>query len=76
MNSDLLVKRLIPIILIAGAAILVWLAAAVVTPYMLSHRPGPQNPSFAWFLFYQSLPVVLIAVVLLSLVGAFVLWRK
>jgi len=43
----------------------VWFFFAIVTPYMLSHRPGTSNPSFFWYVTYQTAPVLVPAIVVM-----------
>jgi uncharacterized membrane protein len=69
-------RRVAPALLIAVAVIAVWLSFAFVTPYMLSHQPGPQNPTFWWYMLYGMFPPTIIVVVILFLLSAWILWRR
>jgi putative flippase GtrA len=74
-RSDFPVKRASPLALVAAAGLLVWLAFAVVTPYVYRHQPGPRNPSFGWYMLYQSLPLLILAAVFVLVFFALRLWK-
>ena len=62
------------LLILCGLAVL-WFAFAVVTPFALSHQPGPANPSFAWYVTYRSIPVLLLAAEFVLFAVAWRLWR-
>ncbi len=68
-------RRAISALLVVFGLALLWFAFAVVTPFALSHQPGPTNPSFAWYLTYRSIPVLLLAAETVLLALAWRLWR-
>lgn len=68
-------RRAIAALCAVIAVAIVAIDFAFVTPYALSHQPGPANPSFAWYMTYHMIPGVSIAFVLLLLLGAWRLWR-
>ena len=74
-RSDFPVMRASPLALVAAAGLLVWLAFAVVTPYIYRHQPGPRNASFGWYMLYQSLPLLILAAVFVLVFFALRLWK-
>ena len=68
-------RRVISALLAVYGLALLWFAFAVVTPFALSHQPGPTNPSFAWYMTYRSIPVLLLAAEFVLLAMAWRLWR-
>jgi hypothetical protein len=73
--SAFVVRRIAPLLLIAGAAALVWLAFTFVAPYAIEHPTGAQNPSFIWYLLYRSLPLLVLLAVATLLFAAWILWK-
>ena len=65
-------RRTASLALLTGAGLIVWFAFAIVTPYMIARRPGPDNPSIGWYLVYESVPLLLMASVLVLMMAA---WR-
>jgi hypothetical protein len=75
-RSDILVRRAAPVLLVAVAGLFGWVAIAIVTPYAITHPPGPQNPSFSWYMLYHSFPPLFLLALLLTLGPAWTLWRR
>jgi len=69
-------RRAIAALCAGGAIAIVAVDFGVVSPYALSHQPGPANPSFGWYVTYHLIPVVSIAFILLLLLGAWRFWRR
>ena len=74
--EKLLVRRALPLLLMALTAFLLWLGLIVVGPYMISHPPGPNNPSFWWYLLHQMFPILLFLTCFILLIGAWRLWTR
>lgn len=64
------------LVLLAAAGALVWSALSVISPYVISHPPGPQNPSLSWYLLYHLLPPVIVIALIVMLRSAWTLWRQ
>jgi TRAP-type C4-dicarboxylate transport system permease small subunit len=74
--SDLTVRRTIPLLLVATALLLLWVGLTVAGPFFLSHPPGEQNPSFWWYLIYESFPIVFFLTLFALLFCAWRLWTR
>ncbi len=70
------ISRAVSLLLVVVAGLLVWFTFAIIMPFAISHRPGPQNPSFVWYLIYQGLPLLLLVALILILLLAWTFWRR
>jgi hypothetical protein len=61
-----LAPSVIPVIL---SALLLWFGFFVAGPWFLRNPPGPNNPSFAWYLLFHSFPVTLLTAAFFRLKG-------
>jgi membrane protein DedA with SNARE-associated domain len=68
--------RALPLMLVLFAGLVLWFAFAILTPYAISHQPGPENPSFGWYLLYHGLPLYIVVILGLLLAAAWRLWRR
>ena len=75
-SSDLRVRRTVPLLLVATTLVLLWAGLKFAGPYFLSHPPGPQNPSFFWYLIYESFPILFFLTLFLLLFCAWRLWTR
>ena len=66
----------IPLALAALAVALLWFGLFVAGPWFLRHPPGPNNPSFAWYVIFQVFPLALFTVVGILLWIARTAWRR
>jgi len=63
-------RRAVGVVLVLAAIAVACFDFAVATPYFLSHAPGPQNPSFGWYMLFKLVPYVsIIAVGALAFAG-------
>ncbi len=74
-RSELMWRRATSLAVAAATLGFVWLAFAVITLYVLAHQPGPNNPSFGWFVLYRVTPLLLMGVVFVLMWSAWRLWQ-
>jgi hypothetical protein len=69
-------RRGLPPIIVISSALLLLFGLFIAGPWFLRNPPGPNNPSFAWYLLFKSFPLILFTAVWGLLVAAYKLWRR
>jgi len=60
----------------ALAVVLLWLGLSLAAPWFLRNPPGPNNPSFAWYVAYHLFPLILVGTVAFLIACAWAMWRR
>jgi hypothetical protein len=66
---------MVPLMLTVASGLLLWVAFTVIGPYALQHSPGPQNPSFVWYMVYKAIPPVIFLTVFVLMFSAWSFWK-
>ena len=65
-----------PLALAALAVVVLWFGLFVAGPRFLRNPPGPNNPSFAWYVAYHLFPLILLGTVALLIARAWTILRR
>ncbi len=71
-----LARRSLAVSLALLSILLLWFGLFIAGPWFLRNPPGPNNPSFAWYMLFKSFPLALFLAAFLLLVAAYKLWRR